>query len=236
MESPTQVRGGAADPGARRGLRSAAVAKALARRQSTAALTLELASDALARLERGGHVFGLTKGQFSMIDIASALLDKVGPARVSVWTWCIAAYEIEAFTAFMRDSRITQLRMVMDYSAARRDQPLLAEMQHRFGVECLRVAKTHAKILTIASESGWRLVARGSMNLNFNPRFEQFDVSDGGGAFDVMAEIEAEIWRNSPALPVARVSHDKAVDVLAIGGQPDVPGWAAAAASVKQWW
>ena len=31
------------------------------------------------------------------------------------------------------------------------------------------------------------------MNLNFNPRFEQFDLTEGGQDFDLVAEIEADL-------------------------------------------
>lgn len=212
-------------------------ARVLDRRRETAALALGHAADALAGLQRGGHVFGLTKGQFSMIDVAAALLDRVGPARLSIWTWCIAAYEVAAVTAFMADRRVTGLRMVLDYSAARRDMPLLADLQGRFGADCLRVTKTHAKILTIATDCGWRLVARGSMNLNFNPRFEQFDVTDGPDAFGLVAGLEDALWQAAPALPVAKASHDQAADLLGkAGGAPDLPGWAASLAEAKSWW
>lgn len=228
-------RGGKAPPAEM--LPGCQAARVLHRRRETAALALGHAADALAGLQRGGHVFGLTKGQFSMIDVAAALLDRVGPARLSIWTWCIAAYEVAAVTAFMADRRVTGLRMVMDYSAARRDMPLLADLQGRFGADCLRVTKTHAKILTIATDCGWQLVARGSMNLNFNPRFEQFDVTDGPDAFGLVAGLEDALWQAAPPVPVRRVSHDKAADLLATAGGPvDQPDWAAGLADTKTWW
>ena len=228
-------RGGKGPPAAM--LPGCQAARVLARREGTAALALGHAAEALAGLTRGGHVFGLTKGQFSMIDVAAALLDRVGPARLSIWTWCIAAYEVAAVTAFMADQRVTDLRMVLDYSAARRDMPLLADLQGRFGDDCLRVTKTHAKILTIATDCGWRLVARGSMNLNFNPRFEQFDVTDGPDTFDLVAGLEDALWQAAPPVPVARASHEAAADLLAkAGGAPDLPGWAASLTESKQWW
>jgi hypothetical protein len=35
------------------------------------------------------------------------------------------------------------------------------------------------------------------MNLNFNPRFEQFDVTEGGPDFDLVRKVESEL----PVLP-----------------------------------
>ena len=187
------------------------------------------AADALKPFGRGGHVFGLTKGQYSMIDVIATLLDRTGPARVSVWTWAIADYEVEAIGAFLADRRITEFRMVMDFSGARRHAELLGALQDRFGEDCLRVTKTHAKIATIATDDGWKVVARGSMNLNANPRFEQFDVTDCEMVYRVMREVEDEIWQRAPAVPVARVTHAQAVRTLDIGETELAiapPGWA----------
>ena len=42
-----------------------------------------------------------------------------------------------------------------------------------------------------------RVLARGSFNLNFNPRTEQLDLDEGSPAFDLVASIEDEL----PVLP-----------------------------------
>lgn len=151
-----------------------------------------------------------------MIDLASAVLEKTGPADVTVWTWCIAEYEVEAITAFMADGRIRSLRMVMDWAGAQRDMPVVSELQGRYGNDCIRVTKTHAKIVTVATDDGWRVVIRGSMNLNANPRFEQFDVSDDADIFDVVDEVTAEMWARGKPLPVKKLTHSDATDLLAI--------------------
>ena len=54
----------------------------------------------------------------------------------------------------------------------------------------------HAKIATVEG-AGMRVILRGSMNLNHNPRFEQLDVTEGGPDFDLVREIEGEL----PVLP-----------------------------------
>lgn len=194
---------------------------AFTRRANGASVALDTARDAISGFDRGSHIFGLTKGQFSMIDIAAAALEKVGPASVSVWTWCIAEYEVESFSAFFNDRRVESLRVVMDWAGAQRDMPLTAELQEVFGLDCLRVTKTHAKIVTIQNESGWRVVIRGSMNLNANPRFEQFDISDDAAIFDTVAGVEAELWAKGKPLPVKKLRHaDKDALFDAAGGKP----------------
>jgi hypothetical protein len=214
-------------------LLSPAAARVRRDRASGAAMALGTAREALAGLERGGHVFGLTKGQFSMIDLAAAVLERTGPADVGLWTWAIADYEVQAVTAFMADGRVRSLRMVVDFSGAKRETQLLADLQQRFGLDCIRVTKTHAKIVSVANDQ-WSTTIRGSMNLNANPRFEQFDVSDGDQAFDVVDGMMAELWAKGPPLAVADVAHADARALLGTGGTPTVPGWGDGLS--RSWW
>ena len=211
-------------------LSTTAVSRPLQRRRSQAGLALEYAGRALANFDRRVHLFGLTKGQFSMIDLASALLARIGPADVSIWTWCVAEYEVQAVTAFIDEARIRRFRMVMDWAGAQRDMPLVGDLQARFGIDCIRVAKTHAKIVLLSNDDGWRVTVRGSMNLNANPRFEQFDVSDDADVFDTVDGVMGEMWRRAPALPVQRMSHQDALDAADLQG---AAGWAPPSSS---WW
>ena len=209
------------------------VSPAQVRRQQRATICLDVAAAALADFTRGAHIFGLTKGQFSMIDLVAAVLDRVGTADVAVWTWCIAEYEVEAVSAFIADGRITRFRMLMDWAGAQRDMPLVGDLQDRFGLDCIRVTKNHAKIVLVSTEDGWRVTLRGSMNLNANPRFEQFDVSDDPGIYATVDDVMAEIWQRSPALPAEKLRHHDAVQGLAAGGEIMLPDWAP---EFRQWW
>lgn len=206
------------------------------RRRSEAAIALTTARDALATWGRGAHVFGTNKGQFSAIDLAAAVLERTGPAEVSVWTWCIAEYEVQAMTAFLLDGRVATFRLVMDWAGAQRDMPLISDMQERFGLDCIRVTKTHAKIVTVATACGWRVVIRGSMNLNANRRFEQFDVSDDAAVYGVVRTIEDELWARGKALPIGKLTHREATALLDAGEAEAAaapPSWAPTA---KRWW
>ena len=212
------------EPGA---LRSPSAARAFDRRRRQASLCHGRAVEALSDFGRGAHVFGVNKGQFSAIDLCSAVLELTGPADVSVWTWCIADYEVQAVTAFLGDGRIQNFRLVMDWAGAQRDMPLVGEMQARFGLDCLRVTKTHAKLVTVATPDGWRIVVRGSMNLNANKRFEQFDVCDDPAIYSVVRDLEDELWRRGKPLPARELKHDDATRLLDAGdAAPAAPAWA----------
>lgn len=110
--------------------------------------------------------------------------------------------------------------------------PLIADLQARFGLDCIRVTKTHAKMMTVCNEH-WSIAIRGSMNLNANPRCEQFDVSDGDGAAAIVLGLADELWARSKPLPVAQAIHRDAEQSYAgLGGGQRAASWAD---GLKRW-
>lgn len=211
-------------------LLSPQAARAAARRKVAAGLCLESAERALEAFDRGVHVYMVNKGQFSMIDIMTALLARTGPADVSVWSWVVAGHEVEATSAMINSGAIRSFRMVIDWTGAQRDMPYVRELQQKYGLDCIRVSKTHCKVVTIATDDGWRIVARGSLNLNANPRMEQIDVSDDQAIYDVMHGLEEELWRRGKPLAVEVLEHRDAAELFGGGwqgvGMGEAPDWA----------
>jgi hypothetical protein len=80
------------------------------------------------------------------------------------------------------------------------DLPRLAELAQRirdvFGDDSIRVAKNHSKffLLDTPGPDGWKIVCRTSMNLNFNPRFENFQIAHDPELFDFHAAILDSVW------------------------------------------
>lgn len=165
---------------------------AKANRRKKAIEAMGSASDCIGPLEKGMSLFAVTRGQFSMIDVINDLLWKMGDAHVSVWTWAIAEYEVEVFTALMDRGEIQSGRLILDYTAEHRNAGLIEQWRDRFGDETVRVVRSHAKIARVWNDK-YSFLARGSMNLNYNPRFEQFDLTEGGADFDLVREIEDEM-------------------------------------------
>lgn len=202
-------------------LESPQAARAKNRRLASAGRALGSARECLAAFDRGTHLFAVNKGQFSMIDILQALLERTGAADVSVWSWVVAGHEVEATSALINAGAIRSFRIVIDWTGAQRDMVYVRELQQRYGLDCVRVTKTHCKVLTIATDDGWRIVARGSMNLNANPRMEQFDVSDDAAIYDVMRGLEDELWRRGKPRPVSELVHNDAAALFNAEGE----GW-----------
>jgi hypothetical protein len=93
----------------------------------------------------------------------------------------------------MQDKRLLGARLIIDHGARNKNAGIIAEWKAGFGDESVRYVVNHAKIATVETPSGLKFLLRGSMNLNFNPRFEQFDLSEGGPAFELVREIEDEL-------------------------------------------
>ena len=164
------------------------------------------AAECIGKIENGISLFAITRGQFSMIDAIQHSLVEIGGGHISVWTWAIADYEVEVFTALMLDARIKTAQLVIDMSAERRNSDLIAQWRSRFGPKSVRVCKNHAKIARVWNDD-FRVLLRGSMNLNFNPRFEQFDLTEGGADFDLVEQIENEMPIIAPNASNAEADH-----------------------------
>lgn len=168
------------------------VASAKANRRRKSIESFASAKECIGPLDPGMSLFAITRGQFSMIDVINDLIWKMGSADVSVWTWAIAEYEVEVFTALMDRQEIRSGRLVIDYSAEHRNAGLIQQWRDRFGDDSVRIVRSHAKIARVWNDD-YRFLARGSMNLNYNPRFEQFDLTEGGDDFEMVAQIEDEL-------------------------------------------
>lgn len=160
-------------------------------RRTRAVESFQNAALTIGPIEPGMSLFAITRGQFSMIDAILHVLDCLGPSRLSIWTWTVADYEIANLTSLRRDGRITDGTMLIDAGARAKNAPLIADWRKTFGSSSVRYLVNHAKIATVEG-GGRKVLLRGSMNLNCNPRFEQLDVTEGGPDFDLIRRVEAE--------------------------------------------
>lgn len=163
-----------------------------ANRRTAAVESFGNAANAIGPVSRGMSVFVVSRGQFSMSDAVRHVVDSVGPCRVTLWTWTVADYDLLIFAELYRDGRLTDGMLVIDGSVRAKNAALIDRWQKTFGPESVRYVRNHAKIATVEG-GGYRVLLRGSMNLNFNPRFEQLDVTEGGPDFDLISSIEAAL-------------------------------------------
>jgi hypothetical protein len=151
------------------------------------------AQDALAGFTQTVEIFGLSKGQFSLIDLIDATLHYTGPVALSVSTWTAAHTDLTAILDFLQQGRITSTRWLVDFSFARRAPELVHKLRLLFQHDAIRVTKNHAKFCLMGN-TDWHVVLRTSMNLNTNPRFEDFTLAHDPGLFAFLSGVLDSIW------------------------------------------
>lgn len=135
------------------------------------------ARDTLAEFDHGVEVDVLTFGQFSIIDAIEAILERTGPAHVTLATWTAAEFDLSQLQAQILRASILDLRLIIDRSFVTRHPKFVNIIESKFGAGSVRTTKTHAKFVAITNDD-WSVLIRTSMNLNYNPRLEYLQVCD----------------------------------------------------------
>jgi len=181
-----------ADPGA---IRQAVIKRPIPKREIMDLRRIQSATEAVAGLERDGmELFGLTKGQFSLTDMIEAILEKTGPADLSISTWTAANGDVSRMLQLLSSGAIRSCRWMVDLTFMRRCPQLTAEIRAKFGADAIRVTKTHAKFCTITNDE-WQIALRSSMNLNQNPRLESFQVGHDPVLCQFLSQVLDDIWQ-----------------------------------------
>ena len=151
----------------------------------------------LGRLMPGERIVGLTKGQFSLLDIIRAVLRQTGPADVRLSTWSTGIRDAETAAWMVRGGDMRSLQLLVDRSFPGRQPQYAARVTELFGDQSIVVTRVHAKVALIAA-GDWRIAISSSMNLNRNPRFEQFDLVDDSRIHDFYGAWFDELARAAP--------------------------------------
>lgn len=148
----------------------------------------ESAARCIGSVTRGCDVFGLTKGDFSMIDILRHVAREIGPCRIDVGTWTAAAAEIKQAFDMLSDGNILAMRFLVDRSFPQRQPKYYHALQARFGLDCIRMARFHAKFILLENAE-FSVAVRTSMNLNLNERIEFYELSEGSPISGYLREV-----------------------------------------------
>ena len=187
------------------------------RRQISRLVRGENAETALEGLDHGVEILGFTKGQFSLIDLVIACLRRTGPAHVTVATWTAAKAEVETAYRLLRESRVLSCQWLVDYSFPVRQPQYCERLRERFGDDCIRLGRTHAKFVLLKNDD-WNIAIRTSMNLNTNPRFEQFELSDDPAMCGFLQEVVDDVFSTQEAGKGFEQRHGQIMDQLAMFG------------------
>ncbi|GAF71785.1 unnamed protein product [marine sediment metagenome] len=163
------------------------------KRELKKALRCKTAAEAIGQLYSGCAIFGITKGQFSLVELISAISDQTGPVTAFISTWTASGNDMQDFFGYLESGKIKSVRFLVDFTFQRRHPGAAARMRELFGIESVRVTKNHAKFCLFRNDI-WNIVLTSSMNMNFNPRLEHFDIQDDVGMADYLQTLMDEIF------------------------------------------
>ena len=156
------------------------------------------ARDTIAGFGHDMDVAGLTFGQFSLIDLIQAALEITGPADVTISTWSAGFYDIDAAERFRANGLMRSIRFVMDAASMKKGQASVYDIGDLFGKDAIRTTRTHAKFALVRNDE-WDVVITSSMNLNLNPRCEQFEMTDDAERCGMFAAFVDALFDELPA-------------------------------------
>ena len=160
------------------------------------ALPYESALVAIEGWVPGGRIIGLTKGQFSLIDLVNVLLEKTGPAHIVISTWSAGFRDIRAIEAMKASGRVLSVMLITDRSYPTRQPGYALSVEEAFGKRNIRTTNIHAKFVLLRSEAN-TICIRSSMNLNKNDRCENFDVDDDPEIYDFFYSFVNDVFEQS---------------------------------------
>lgn len=156
-------------------------------------IAAKIVAEAVGEITTGCEIYGLTKGQWSLIDLIEYCLETTGPAELIISTWTAANADIGFANALLTNGRIKSILFLVDFSFPSRQPAYTAALREAFGDGAIRLTKNHAKFVTIRNRD-WNLVLRTSMNLNENRRLESFEISDSKAMAEFLEEVVAEVF------------------------------------------
>jgi hypothetical protein len=123
----------------------------------------------VGQLERDQVVHYATGGRWSAHELLQFVLERTGPARVSISTWTITEAPVRALLALRQAGLITELTLLFDHRIKTRC-PKAVQLVAALGAR-VHLAKCHAKVTVIENDE-WAVTVLSSQNYTRNPRIE----------------------------------------------------------------
>jgi hypothetical protein len=158
---------------------------------------VETASAMIGTLQPECRIVGITKGQFSLLDLIRACIESTGPVHMVLSTWTTGIRDAENAGWLLERGDLLSVEMLTDRSFATRQPKYCRRVRQIFGDDSILVTRTHAKFALLYNDE-WSIVIRSSMNLNRNPRFEQFDIDDDPVMLAYFQDFVGEIRKLAP--------------------------------------
>jgi hypothetical protein len=155
------------------------------------------ADQAVQSLVKDYRLIGLTRGQFSLIDLIHSVLKKTGPAKVICCTWSAGIKDANQVRWMLNSKLLDSFTLVTDHSFATRQKKYALAIEDLFGSENIRTSEVHAKFVLIHNDN-WKIAIRTSMNLNANKTCETFEIDESKEIFDFYFNFVKSTFDNTP--------------------------------------
>lgn len=190
-------------------------------RRTINAATAELA---VGEITPGIEIYGLSKGQFSLVELITYLLTVTGPAHLTVSTWTAAGADLAHTSDLLANGSVTSCRWLVDFSFPSRQPAYCAMLRDKFGDNSIACTANHAKFVMVRNDT-WNIVVRTSMNLNLNKRLESYEISDDADLSDWLTVIVDDAFDGGASTIAEAVgSASKAQRSISnLGGQLEMP-------------
>ena len=176
------------------------------------------AQECIGTIEHGDSIIGVTKGQFSLLDLIKAVSAQVGPAKLTVSTWSTGIRDTQNLKILIDKGLFTSVSLCIDRSFSGRQPQYVAEVINTWGTDNIRMTRNHSKFFLLRNKN-WNICVRSSMNLNRNPRLEQFDLDDSSELCNFFEDIIKDIFVKMPPGLTKKVQKcDKVFPKLLGGG------------------
>lgn len=151
----------------------------------------------LSGFKKDCRIMGLTRGEFSMIDLIHSVLKKTGSAHVICTTWSAGIKDVNQVKWMLDTDLIRTFQLVTDHSFCTRKGQYMASIVELFGEENIRTSEIHAKFTLIHNEE-YSVCIRTSMNLNANRTCESFEIDEDEEVFGFYMDFIEHTFGDRP--------------------------------------
>lgn len=166
-------------------------------KQSELGVFNSTADQAIDCLKKDTRMIGLTRGQFSLIDLIHSCLKKTGSAKVICCTWSAGIKDANQVRWMLNSKLLESFTLVTDHSFATRQKKYALAIEDLFGSENIRTSEVHAKFVLIHNDN-WKIAIRTSMNLNANKTCETFEIDENMEIFEFYLNFVKSTFENTP--------------------------------------
>ena len=180
----------------------------------------------LSKFKKGCRIMGLTRGNFSLIDLIHATLKKIGSAEVVCVSWSAGIKDVHNVKWMVDSNLIKKFTLVTDHSYKTRQKKYAASIEELFGVENIRTSEIHAKFVLIGNDD-YKVCIRTSMNLNANRTCESFELDESEEIYEFYNNFVSFVNDNQePGFIQSSAKVNKTLDLFFQSTQENaISGW-----------